>query len=504
MNTNTYNYPTIIAPITPMITSAVIALRVSGTYAVDVVRTVLVDNSIELKPRYATFTSIQTVGLDGLTLKDDVILIYYKAPHSFTGEDCVELFLHGNPTLASTFIEAMLNTPNIAVQPASNGEFSERAFLNGKVNLSQAEAINELIHAHSTQNISQSYKKLHGGVNSLVDKLTKQLILALTTIEAYIDFPEDMAYQPVNDSSYSIDENSKLKSELINLITPINDTISNLQNAYKANMFIENGINILLIGAPNSGKSSLFNTLLNYNRSIVSQTAGTTRDYIKEHIIIGNQQFNLFDTAGIRNPFLNSIDDNSINDSLAHNANNAHNQIEQEGIELAKSLISKADIIIALYDITNPVLLPFDILDEYAGAIIKVATKSDLLTLDIDKLDKNDIDKNYDLTISIENQASIDELKTKLTHIANNITQNAKSAEFIPNLRQLNALNNIEPKLSDILSKLHSTPASNIEFILDRLSLELQQVKQLLGQITGNDYSEDILNSIFSQFCIGK
>lgn len=434
----------IVAPITPLITSAVIVVRLSGDDLSMVFDFFTIDR---LEPRKAIFCKYK-----GSEISDDVLLTYFKGPNSFTGEDVIEVSFHGNPIIVSLFLKDMYS---LGIRAAERGEFSKRAFLNGKIDLAQAEAIAELINSRSKYSIQFSYNLLSGALKSKVDFLVNRLIDIGSVIEAFVEFP---------DEDLDAEKFSSLFME-IDLI--INDA-SNLINSYSMINHYRNGFSVVIAGKPNVGKSSLLNYLISQERSIVSDIPGTTRDYIVEHADLDGVPIKLIDTAGIRV---------------------TSDKLEFAGIERSKELINSADLVIALFEASS-----FTDEDRYLMEL----TEDKNRLLFVNKADLfQSFPVNFDLSFSIKYAKNLDMIvpmiKSKLIssdsdNLSTGIMINERHRYLFSNF--INSMN----KLKIALGRLD----------LDIATFEIGESLNILYEITGERYTEDILNRIFEKFCIGK
>ncbi|MGC8853155.1 MAG: tRNA uridine-5-carboxymethylaminomethyl(34) synthesis GTPase MnmE [Hydrogenobacter sp.] len=302
----------IIAIATPYGESAIGILRMSGGGLWEKVEK-HVQLKGKLKPRYAHFFRL----IDGEEVLDEGILIYYKAPHSYTGEDMVEMFLHGNPLILKRALEVFLKE---GIRLAEPGEFTKRAFLNGKLDITQAEAVADLISAKTDLARQVALRQLQGGLSEHINPLRERLTELLAYVEADIEFAEQ-------------DIPTIEKEELIELLTLIIESIKNLLSTVKAGEFIRRGINLAIAGKPNVGKSSLFNVLLGKERAIVTHIPGTTRDFLQEQMHLEGIPINLIDTAGIRQ---------------------TKDEVEAIGIKRSLSALESADLVLFVVDASKP------------------------------------------------------------------------------------------------------------------------------------------------------
>ena len=439
-------FDTITAIATPIGTGGVGVIRISG------------EKTYEILSKIYNKTNIDTGKIshgwiiDGDKKIDEVIILPFKKPHSYTGEDVIEIHCHGGINVVKNILDLVIKN---GARIAEKGEFTKRAFLNKKLDLSQAEAVADLIHAKTKNFAKHSAKNLSGVLAEKIKEIRTDIFKVLSRIIAGIDFPEDVA-EP--EYSYLIENFERIITEI--------DKI--LENAKSSNI-MRQGLKIAIVGRPNVGKSSLFNTLLNLERAIVTDIAGTTRDVLKENLD-WDVPITLTDTAGIRDT--ENVD-----------------KVEEIGIEFSKQAVDEADFVIFLYDAhagyTEDDKEIFKLLDgkEY----IIVANKIDLGC--------KELLKNA-LGISTFTKSGIDELKAKIKEYSYNFSN--EDMEFTTNTRQQNCLENCREALMNAL-----VSARNQE-LQDLISIDLKSSLLFLDEITGEVITDEILNNIFEHFCIGK
>lgn len=434
---------TIAAIATPPGKGGVGIVRISGPTALVIAHEI---THKELKPREAIFTHFH--GMEHII--DEGIAIYFKAPHSFTGEEVVELQGHGGPVIMDQLLQAALCCGARMARP---GEFSERAFLNNKLDLAQAEAIADMINATTTMAAQSAMRSLQGEFSTEITKLLDELIRLRMFIESAIDFTDE-------DIDFIGDHN------IIEGLTLLLAQIKNIHRAAQQGVLLQTGINVVIAGEPNAGKSSLLNKLSGRDSAIVTNIAGTTRDVLKESISIDGLPLHIIDTAGLRD---------------------AECVIEQEGIKRAYHEISKADLIIWIYDAT----CSSDIYVDFPSSIplLKVKNKIDLL----DQISVEDVGT---IAISIKNNLNIEELKQAIKTKVGFHT--SESSTFTARRRHLDALTKTCEYIQHGLQTYQQTQASEL------LADDLRLASLALGEITGKFTSDDLLGKIFSEFCIGK
>ena len=387
---------------------------------------------------------------------DTVTVAIFKNPHSYSGEDTVEISSHGGNIVSGMILELLYNN---GAFPAEAGEFTKRAFLNGKLDLLQVEAVADLIHSISTPSAKTAARQLTGGFSGKIREFRSQLVNICALLEIELDFLDDNLEFAERDN-------------IINLIDDAINFCKHLVDSHKSAEILRSGYHIAIVGYPNSGKSTLFNTLLNKKRAIVSDEAGTTRDYIEEYIYINQVPVKLIDTAGIRE---------------------SDNFIEMEGIKLADEVMRQADLIIVLNDASNG-LANSDKL--YNQLIVKYDSAQFLRVQN--KLDKANFEgeNSADIFISAKKSIGIEDLYSAITQKYNECIN--PNEDIIINARHSAILNRAIAELEQ--AKETVTINTNNELA----TIDIRNAANVLGEITGETFSEEVLNSIFSSFCIGK
>ncbi len=450
---------TICAPASAPVNSSLAIIRTSGPGSYGAACSFFTARE-NIKHRHAAYGSIT----DGDRIIDDVILVYYKAPSSFTGEDMVEIFCHGNHLVVGSILRLLYKT---GIRIAEPGEFSKRAFLNGKMDLTEAEAINSLINARSDWEIRASIDQMHGSLKRVVDKLRDDVIHLKADIEAGIDFTDqDIEFVSADES--------------LRIVKEITDSLNDLRKRCAMGNRTARGIDVTLAGRPNVGKSSLLNLILNEERAIVSDIPGTTRDLIKESVQIGGVRINLTDTAGLGEP---------------------GDDIERIGIERSRKNIGAASLVLMVIDALQGVTdQDREIISGLEGKkVIYVLNKIDLA---------GEEGKSRIETISAETGLSFVPVSAKFgTGFSGLEEAVAKviagefvdfSNSFLADERIINIINSsidIVERTAHLIEM--KEPPEIIAFELDDL---IQKLSDVTGEIT----TEDILGSIFSRFCIGK
>ncbi|MEI7473615.1 MAG: tRNA uridine-5-carboxymethylaminomethyl(34) synthesis GTPase MnmE [bacterium] len=450
---------TIAAITTPLGTGGVGAVRISGDKALETAGKIFSSSlNNKILPEFKANRIYHGWVFDNNNLVDEVILLVFKAPKSFTGENIVEIQCHGGINVVKNILKLVLKN---GARLAERGEFTKRAFLNGKMDLSQAEAVLDLINSKTDRFSQVSAYNLTGKLSENVNNIRSELLHIVSEITAAVDFPED-----VEEPDYEY-----IKNKILDTILKIESILNRSKNSD----YLRNGIKITLAGRPNVGKSSLFNVLLNADRAIVTDIPGTTRDTISETIDINGIPAVLTDTAGIR--------------ELENQTGN--NYVESLGINISKSSIKEADVVIFLFSLAEG-LTEEDklILEEIQEKpIIKLGTKSDLMS-------QCQLDFEY-LPISSKTLNGIDSLKDQIeqTVLHEKIEGNL---EFSTNTRQKECLTRAKDSL------MLAFDAAEFGQIQDLILIDLKTALISLGEITGEIISDEILNNIFDNFCIGK
>lgn len=391
---------------------------------------------------------------------DEVMLALFPQPHSYTGENMVEIYCHGSIYVQQKILQLLINKGCRIAEP---GEFTTRAYLNGKINLAEAEAIGDIIHAESEASHKLAMQQLRGGYIQLIEQLRENILNFASLLELELDFSEE-------------DVEFANRQQLKNLLTQTIQQIQTLTESFQLGNAIKSGVPVVIVGKPNAGKSTLLNALLNEEKAIVSDIPGTTRDLIEDKLIINGILFRIIDTAGIRE---------------------AKDEIEKIGIDKALHSIKKAMIVILLQDINEPLKnlnqqIEFIKSQNPDASIIKVLNKTDLQkSFDTLKLN-NDV-----ISISAKTHTNLDKLKNKLVEVV--INKGYQSHQpMVSNVRHYNELKQSLHFLEKSLNGLNNNITTDI------IAEDLKFAIQHLSNITGNITSEDILKNIFSKFCIGK
>ena len=447
-------HTTICAISTPYGSGGIAVIRVSGEAAIGIVDTLFRGRKPLLEAKAYTVHYGEIVKDEEVL--DQVLVSVFRAPHSFTGEDVVEIACHGSMYIQQTLLQWLVDA---GCQLAKAGEFTQRAFLNGKMDLTEAEAVADLIAAQTKAEKDLALTQLRGGISSELANLRERLLTITSLIELELDFADHEELEFAD------------RSQLHELAREIDTTITQLVTSFKTGNAIKQGIPVAIIGAPNVGKSTLLNALLGEERAIVSDIQGTTRDTVEDTLILGGMLFRFIDTAGMRE---------------------TQDTIENMGIQRSRLAAQRAMVIIHLLDATHPV----DTLAELEGLedkkIIHVYNKADLLGDEAIRL----LGDKARISISAK-QGDISALKQLLLDYARE-QYDLRNAVTISSTRHYEALLKAQAAI------LRVTDGLAMQLSGEFLSMDLQDCLAALGEITGQITSQEVLNNIFSKFCIGK
>ncbi len=454
------NFDTITAPATPLMESSISVIRISGTKAFEITEKVFRKKSGKKISFSDTPSHTVHFGIiaDGEDIIDEVLVTVFKNPNSYTGEDIIEISSHGGVYITRKILSLLIKK---GARNAEPGEFTKRAFLNGKLDLSQSEAVADLIKSQTESAHRSSLKQLEGSLSKYISEARHDLLNAISLVELELDFAEE-------------DVEFLNKDELRNKISNLKEKLEKILSTYITGKIIRNGVNLVISGKPNSGKSSLFNFLLNSERAIVSDIPGTTRDYLEEKLIINGILFNLTDTAGIR-----------LTEDI----------IESEGVKRSFEKIEEADLNLYLIDSSTGEDEIGKSLEYFKNKLnhentIVCFTKSDLKVSQIPE---------RHLSISLFIPDSIENLKKSMVknYLESTKIEN-KDDIILTNYRHKIC---IEQTIESLLKSIESIDSSmSGEYI----SLDLRNAINRLGEITGEFTNEEVLNNIFMKFCIGK
>lgn len=452
---------TICALSTPPGIGAIAVIRVSGNHAFDIVSSLFRNSSkfLEQPANYAKFLSIYEAD----RMIDQTVVVKFVAPHSYTGEDLVEISCHGSQYIQQKILELLLKN---GARMANPGEFSMRAFLNNKLDLPQTEAVADLIESQSEMAHKLAVGQLKGGFSSTISNLRTQFVELAALLELELDFSEE-------------DVEFVDRTQLLTLLATLKSEVASLVRSFKWGNNIKNGIPVAIVGKPNVGKSTLLNALLNEERAIVSHIPGTTRDTIEDTMTIQGVNFRFVDTAGIRN---------------------SEDIIESLGIDRTFAAIEKAEIILFMVDISQTSIQ--EVQSEIEILKSKIDIKEKNIILLANKIDKTEgfnsteFQEQKMIFLSAKSGTNVEQVKERLVNYVNEhkIIDNA----LLTNVRHYD----IFLKIADEIVRLEDGFAQQLP--TDILAIHLNTILHYLGEITGEVTTDEILNDIFGKFCIGK
>lgn len=417
-----------------------------------------IENITGYRIKYGTIVNPETN-----RVVDEVLVSYFKCPKSYTAENMCEINSHGGIVVLREILELCLKN---GAELAKPGEFTERAFLNGRIDLTQAEAIIDIINAKSTREAQESANQLEGYLSRKINEIREKIMDIMVNIEANIDYPE-----------YVVEEVSNKDAE--NKLKEIENELIKLSKTFENGKILKEGVRIAIIGSPNAGKSSLLNSMLKEERAIVTDIAGTTRDIIEEQISIEGIPFKVIDTAGIRD---------------------AKDKIEQIGIEKSKKAANEADVILAVFDSSVPLN------DEDREILNLLKHKKSIIVLnktDLKQIVNNECKEIQDvntevINISLKNNEGLEKIYESLVKMFNLNQINLDNELTITNIRHQELINKAIESTRMALNDLNNSMP------IDIISINIKEILEHLGEITGDNVSEDIIKSIFAKFCLGK
>jgi tRNA modification GTPase len=456
---------TIIALATPAGRGAIAVFRLSGTDAIKITQKVFKSGGKKSKDleKQATHTIHFGALLDvDNQVVDEVLVSLFKAPKSYTGENVVEISTHGSPYIIQRIIRLFQEQ---GVRYARAGEFTKRAFLNGKLDLAQAEAVADLIASETEAAHKAAMHQMRGGFSKTIKDLREKLIHFASLVELELDFGEE-------------DVEFADRKDIRNLILEIQQTISPLIDSFAAGNVIKNGIPVVIAGKPNAGKSTLLNALLNEEKAIVSDIAGTTRDFIEDELVLKGISFRFIDTAGLRE---------------------TSDAVEKIGVERAKNKIKEASLLLYLFDSSkvddiHGFMEEFEKADAFQIPMLMVGNKADLLKRTVSE----ELEKMPDtILISAKEKTGLEQLTQKMFEKVQLSTFQTGDT-VVTNARHYESLVHTQKALNDVLNSLDTGMTG------DLLALDIRNALHSLGEITGEITTDDLLANIFSKFCIGK
>lgn len=450
---------TIVALATPPGIGAIGVIRLSGANTYSIINQLFLSKDLQRQPSHTLHVGFLKKDEQ---IIDEVVLSLFKSPTSYTGEDVIEISCHGSPYIQQMIIDACIE---LGARLAKPGEFTQRSFLNGKLDLAQAEAVADLIASNTAASQKAALHAIRGGFSENLKELRERLIRFSALIELELDFSqEDVEFAD--------------RKQFYALINELTQSTTELINSFSLGNVIRNGVSVAIIGKPNAGKSTLLNSLLNENRAIVSDIPGTTRDTIEELINIDGIIFRLIDTAGIRQ--------------------HSNDVIENAGMQRSLEKMKEADLVLYLFDANETILEVAKQKSEFDNQQLNyllVANKIDIAGKEAAKDKFGDLDKM--IFISAKQHLYTDVLKERMVD-AVLLGQVQTENTVVTNARHYHALKEVEKSLADIKDGLNNKLPG------DLLALDIRRCLHYLGEITGEITNDDQLDYIFSKFCIGK
>ena len=434
---------------------AISIIRVSGKEAIEIVNKIFKEKDLTQVPSHTIhYGHIEYKG----KIEDEVLVSIMRAPKTFTTEDVVEINCHGSIVVTKRVLEILLT---IGCRMAEPGEFTKRAFLNGRIDLIEAEGVMDLINSKSESEKKLALNQIEGKVSNLIKDLRQKILEVLAQIEVKIDYPE---YEDIEEVTYNdLSENIKV----------VEDEIKRIIKESENGKIIKEGIKTAIVGRPNVGKSSLLNKLLQEEKAIVTDIAGTTRDIVEGTIIINGVKLDLIDTAGIRKT--NDI-------------------VESIGVNKSLETIEKADLVLLVLNNNEELTL-------YDKELLKsIQNKKHIIIInkiDLESKLEEINDKNI-IKISALNNEGIEELKNKIIELYNLEEIESKDATYLTNARGLSLLKQAQEVIKEVNKGIDDKEP------IDMIEIDLKRIWELLGEITGETYQEELINQLFSQFCLGK
>lgn len=445
---------TIVAISTSQGIGAISIIRLSGKESIEIVNKIVKNKNLN-KLNSHTINYNHVVNNDEII--DEVLISIMKAPRSFTTEDVVEINCHGGIATTNKILELLLLNGCRLAEP---GEFTKRAFLNGRIDLLEAESIMDIINSKTENSLKLAINQLNGSTSNLIRNLRQDLLEILANIAVNIDYPE---YEDIEEVT-----NQKLEKEIIKIKQKVNQILNDSKNS----KIIKEGIDVAIIGKPNVGKSSLLNKLLDEDKAIVTDIAGTTRDIVEGKINLNGFILNIIDTAGIRK---------------------TTDKVEQIGVDKSKNLIDRADLILFLLD--NNTLLnneEKELLETIQNKKhIIIVNKTDLET----KIDLKD--ENY-IRMSTINNIGIKELKERIIKLFELDKIEQSDMTYLTNARSIALLKQVKEKIEEIENSI------NMNIPISIIEIDLRNVWEILGKIIGEHYEDELIDQLFTQFCLGK
>ena len=445
---------TIAAIATPLGVGAIAIIRVSGENAVKIVNSIFKGADLDKVP---THTVHYGHIIEMTNIIDEVLVSVFRSPKTFTKEDVVEINTHGSISTTNKILELLLSNGCRLAEP---GEFTKRAYMNGRIDLLEAEGVMDIINAKSEKARKLAMNGLNGNLSSLIKKLRADIIEVLANIEVNIDYPEyeDILELTIND--------------LIPKVENIENKIKELLDNSESGKIIKDGIKVAIIGKPNVGKSSLLNALINEEKAIVTDIKGTTRDYVEGNIYLNGILLNFIDTAGIRN---------------------TTDVVEKIGVDKSLKLIEEADLILFL--LNNNEKLD----DEDKYLLEKIKNKKYIVIINKSDLKKNiDYKDNEAISISALNKKDIEKIFIRIKKLFELEKLETSDLTYLSNARSISILKETLKRISDIKEGIKNNMP------IDMIEIDIKEIWSSLGKIIGETYEDELINQLFSQFCLGK
>ena len=447
---------TIAAISTSLGVGAISIIRVSGNKAINIVNKIFSSNLLNKESHTVSYGYI----IDKKDKIDEVLVTIMKAPKTFTTEDVVEINCHGGIQTTKKILELLIENGCRLAEP---GEFTKRAFLNGRIALTEAEAVMDLINVKNENARKIAMNNLSGHTTKKIEELRKKILDIISNIEVNIDYPEYLDIEVVT--------TNKIKKELKNIKEQLDIISKNSKNS----KLITEGINVAIIGKPNVGKSSILNKLIGENKAIVTDIPGTTRDIVESSINLEGLQLNLIDTAGIRE---------------------TKDTVEQIGVNKSKEYLEKADLILLVFNNNE------EIKEEDINLLEETKNKKRIIIINKNDLEKrfilpNNIKTNIIYSNTIEDKG-LEKLKEKIIEMFNFEEIDTNDFTYVSSLEQINKIESAKQSIKDIEKGLEN------DLTIDMLEIDLKNIWQILGEVTGKIYTEELLDNLFKNFCVGK
>ena len=445
---------TIVAISTSQGIGAISIIRLSGKESIEIVNKIVKNKNLnKLNSHTINYNHI----VNNAEIIDEVLISIMKAPKSFTTEDVVEINCHGGIATTNKILELLLLNGCRLAEP---GEFTKRAFLNGRIDLLEAESVMDIINSKTENSLKLAINQLNGSTSNLIRNLRQDLLEILANIAVNIDYPE---YEDIEEVT-----NQKLEKEIIKIKQKVNQILNDSKNS----KIIKEGIDVAIIGKPNVGKSSLLNKLLDEDKAIVTDIAGTTRDIIEGKINLNGFILNIIDTAGIRK---------------------TTDKVEQIGVDKSKNLIDRADLILFLLD--NNTLLN----NEEKELLETIQNKKHIIIVNKTDLEtKIDLKAENYIRMSTINNIGIKELKERIIKLFELDKIEQSDMTYLTNARSIALLKQVKEKIEEIENSI------NMNIPISIIEIDLRNVWEILGKIIGEHYEDELIDQLFTQFCLGK